>query len=118
MKLLLYDGTCNLCHWAVQWVKKHAVVSNFQFESLESDFAKQLIEKYPNLTSVDSIVFMDESGLYIKSAAILRIAGYLKFPWNLLQVFKIFPVFISDALYSWVAKSRKKWFGQRDACVL
>ncbi|MEY2794117.1 MAG: DCC1-like thiol-disulfide oxidoreductase, partial [Bacteroidota bacterium] len=53
MKLILYDGTCNLCHWAVQWVKKNAAPSTyFQFESLESDFGKKIIEKYSFLEGV------------------------------------------------------------------
>lgn len=118
MKLLLYDGTCNLCHWAVQWVKRNAVVNNFQFEPLESDFGKQMLGKYPQLKAIDSIVFLDESGVYVQSAAVFQITKYLKYPWPILQVFKVFPRIFCDAVYAWVAKNRKKWFGNRNECDL
>ncbi len=111
MKLLLYDGTCNLCHWAVQWVKKNVRSTVFQFEPLSSHFAQKLLEKHRNLQSIDSIIFLDESGIYVKSEAIFRISAYLKRPWPMLQFFRIFPKSMCDAVYSFIAKNRKNWFG-------
>lgn len=118
MKLLLYDGTCNFCHWAVQWIKKHANASEFQFEALDSTFGKQFFEKYPELKKVDSIIFLDSTGIYIKSQAVFAISKYLHKPWPLLQLFKIFPTFFCDAVYSLVARNRKKWFGSQNSCEL
>ena len=118
MKLLLYDGTCNLCHWAVQWVKRRAIIQNFQFESLESEFGQQILAKYPHLKQVDSIIFLDESGIYIQSKAMFRISRYLRFPWPMIQIFKLLPTFFTDALYQFVARNRKKWFGEKTYCEL
>lgn len=118
MKLLLYDGTCNLCHWAVQWIKRNAGSTTFQFESLSSDFAKKLIEKHSELEGIDSIIFFDEKGMYIKSEAIFHISSSLKRPWPLLQLFRIFPKSMLDQVYSFIAKNRKKWFGSNNSCEL
>lgn len=118
MKLLLYDGSCNLCHWAVQWIKKHANASGFQFEALDSSFADRFFEKHPELKKVDSIIFLDSKGIYIESQAVFAISTYLHKPWPLLQIGKIFPRFFADAIYSFVAKNRKKWFGTRNSCEL
>ena len=116
MKLILYDGSCNLCHWAVKWVKKNAHSTVFQFESLSSDFAKKLLEKHPELKEIDSIVFLDEFGIFVKSEALFRISTYLKRPWPMLQLFRIFPKSMCDAIYSFTAKNRKNWFGTKNSC--
>jgi len=118
MKLLLYDGTCNLCHWAVQWIKRNTSAKQFQFEAIDSEFGERFFEKHPELKAIDSIIFLDSKGIYIKSQAVFAISKYLNKPWPLLQLFNIFPKFISDAVYSIVAKNRKKWFGTRNSCEL
>ncbi len=118
MKLLLYDGSCNLCHWAVQWVKRNSNSVSFQYEPLKSDIAKKLLEKHANLQSIDSIIFLDESGIYVKSEAIFRISAYLKKPWPIIQIFRIFPKGINDGIYSFIAKNRKNWFGTNETCTL
>ena len=46
----------------------------------------------------------------------LRIAGFLKFPWPLLQVFIIIPPFVRNRLYDWIAQNRYRWFGKQDVC--
>lgn len=117
MKLILYDGTCNLCHWAVQWVKKNAAPSTyFQFESLESDFGKKIIEKYSFLEGVESIVLLDEKEVYIKSKAIFAIAKNLKGPSYFLPFFNLLPSSLCDKIYTFVAKHRYQWFGQQTDC--
>jgi len=118
MKLLLYDGECNLCHWAVQWVKKNAVSSDFQFESLTGEFAKKILEKHVEYLEIDSIIFLDETGIYVKSDAIFQIAKNLKSPWQAISLFRIFPKSMLDKVYSFIAKNRKKWFGTYTTCEL
>ena len=118
MKLILYDGSCNLCHWAVQWVKKNAVSSDFQFEAIESEFGQKILEKHPSLKQVDSVIFLDSEGVFVKSEAVFQIAKYLKRPWPMLQLFRIFPKSMSDGFYTFIAKNRKKWFGTKNTCEL
>jgi predicted DCC family thiol-disulfide oxidoreductase YuxK len=52
----------------------------------------------------------------VRSAAVLRLAGYLRFPWNILTVARIVPPFIRDGLYDWVARHRHRWFPLDKAC--
>lgn len=117
MKLLLYDGTCNLCHWAVKWVRKNSRPNIFQFEALDSDFGIKILEKHPALKGIDSIIFLDEKGIYVKSKAVFKICGYLNGGWKWLQIFNLIPTALLDYLYTFIAKHRKRWFGEATSCT-
>ena len=39
--VILFDGVCNLCNSAVQWVIEHDEEGRFDFASLQSDAARQ-----------------------------------------------------------------------------
>ncbi len=116
MKLLLYDGSCNLCHWAVQWVKRNSNNTLFQFEAIESSFGKKILEKYPDLKKVDSIIFIDETRIYVKSEAVFRISKNLSGISYCLSYFNRLPTSITDKIYTFVANRRYRWFGQKSNC--
>jgi len=69
----------------------------------------------PDLTS---IVLLDESGIYKKSDAILKILSSLRGPWRFLGVFIFLPKAWRDFLYDLFAKHRYQWFGKRKSCRL
>jgi predicted DCC family thiol-disulfide oxidoreductase YuxK len=64
----------------------------------------------------DSILFYTGGKLYVRSTAVLKVAGFLSFPWALAVVFRIIPRFLRDAAYKTIATNRYKWFGKRDTC--
>lgn len=113
--VIFFDGICNLCNGAVNFIIDRDPKQKFQFASLQSTKAKELL---PNkLLDVDSIILLTKEGkLYNKSRAALEIAKNLSGFWFLLYIFKIIPRFISDGVYDLIAKNRYKWFGKRDTC--
>ena len=119
MKIVLFDGFCNLCNHSVQFIIKHDAKKQLKFASLQSDIAKGLLKKHgieePDL---NSIVFIDEKRLYTKSTAALKIAKYLDKGWFLLPLLMIIPQFIRDVVYRFIAKYRYKWFGKQDSCMI
>ena len=44
-KIILFDGVCNLCNGAVQFIIKNDDKGKFKFASLQSDFGQQILSK-------------------------------------------------------------------------
>ncbi len=116
MKIILFDGVCNLCSGAVQWIIKHDKKNAFKFASLQSDTGIALSKKYAIPENTDSVILIDEEQVYVKSSAALLIAKYCSGLWPLLYAFIIVPPFLRNAVYDWVARNRYKWFGKKESC--
>jgi predicted DCC family thiol-disulfide oxidoreductase YuxK len=113
--VILFDGVCNLCNGVVRFIIARDPAARFRFASLQSDTAQRLMkENRPG----DTIVLLEEGKMYSKSAAALRIARGLRFPWPLLCAFIVVPRPLRDLVYDWVARHRYGWFGKLDTCLL
>jgi predicted DCC family thiol-disulfide oxidoreductase YuxK len=117
--VILFDGVCNLCNATIQFVIARDREGRFRFAALDSEAARaQLgaVEVPPHLP--DSIILLDEDGVFTRSTAALRIARGLTFPWPLLYGFIVVPRVVRDAIYDWIAAHRYRWFGRREACMI
>jgi predicted DCC family thiol-disulfide oxidoreductase YuxK len=119
--VVLFDGVCNLCNSAVQWLIARDPEGRFAFASLQSRAAHEVlaaagVEDTSGLP--DSIVLVDPAGVHVRSAAALRIAGLLGFPYNLARIAFLVPRPLRDAVYRLIARHRYRWFGRRDVCML
>ena len=65
----------------------------------------------------DSVVLAQQGRLWFRSAAVLRIAARLRFPWPLLAVFRIVPPMLRDAVYRFVAARRHRVPTRGEACA-
>lgn len=117
--IILFDGVCNLCNGAVQFIIKRDPKAYFKFASLQSEVGQQLLKKHDLPTkSMDTIVLIEQGQAYIYSSAPLRICHHLAFPWPLATAFLLVPPFIRHAVYRWVGNNRYKWFGKQEECML
>ena len=118
--LILFDGVCNLCNAAVQWVLERDRDGQFDFASLQSDAARHAVEAAGDDPDAlpDSIVLVDDDGTHVRSAAAIRIARRLGGVYSLLGVGLVSPRFVRDAIYAFIARNRYRWFGRRDTCML
>ncbi|GGF30333.1 thiol-disulfide oxidoreductase DCC family protein [Echinicola rosea] len=115
--IVLFDGVCNLCNQAVDFIIQRDSKNNFKLASLQDDISKKLLKgKNLNESYLDSIVLLREDKVYYKSRAALEITKKLKGFWPLLYGFIIIPNFLRDPLYDWIARNRYKWFGKRETC--
>lgn len=115
--LILFDGICNLCSGAVQFVIRRDGRARFRFAALQSAAAKAALASVGGLgTLPDSIVVLHRGRLRTKSAAALAIARGLRFPWPLLTIFWLVPYPLRDLVYDWIAKNRYRWFGKTEQC--
>lgn len=114
-KIILFDGVCNLCNGAVNFVIKRDKKNVFKFATLQSEHAEEFGF---DLTKMDSIILIDGDKNYSKSSAALHIARHLSGAYPLLYAFMILPKFIRDWVYDYIAKNRYKWFGKKESCMI
>jgi len=117
--LVLFDGVCNLCNGAVQFIIRRDPQSKFLFASLQSEFGKSQLLKFRLDTDfLHSILVIENNALYQRSDAAIRIASHLKGGWHLLTVFKFIPRIIRDGVYKLIASGRYRVFGKREQCMI
>lgn len=116
--IVLFDGVCNLCNGAVNFIIDRDPAGYFQFAALQSDVAGDLLRTHQlPPTFLNSIVLVEDGQVYTHSDAAVRIARHLKgLSW--LYAFRWLPRRFRDALYTWIAHNRYRWFGTTDACRL
>lgn len=114
--ILLFDGVCNFCNDAVNFVIDHDPKERFRFASLQSDLGVRLIEEHGLPPEVWSSILIEGERVSTRSTAALRAAKYLRFPLPLLSVFLLVPRFIRDAAYDWFAARRYQFFGKAEVC--
>jgi predicted DCC family thiol-disulfide oxidoreductase YuxK len=115
--IILFDGVCNLCNGAVQFIIERDKKQHFRFASLQSKTGQEYQQKAGlAIDKIDTILLVENGKIYQKSTAALRIARHLDGLWSILYIFIIVPPFIRNAVYDFIAKNRYKWFGKQDSC--
>lgn len=117
--VILFDGVCNLCSSSVRFVIKHDPKKQFRFASLQSAFGQKVLQNFGlPANELNSFILLEEGKIYKKSTGALRLTKKLNGLWPMLYAFIIVPPFIRNAVYSFVAKNRYRWFGKKEACWL
>lgn len=117
--IIFFDGTCNLCNGAVNFIIQHDPDNKFLFASLQSHTGQLLLQQFKLPTqNFNSVILLQDEKIYTKSTAALTVASQLKGLWKSLYIFMIVPKFIRNAVYDLIAKNRYKWFGKTDACMI
>jgi len=117
--IILFDGVCNLCNAAVQFIIKRDPYAKFRFIPLQSERAKQLLQQAGlEHTMTDTVVLFYNDKVYTQSDAALHIARHLSGLWPVIFVLIVIPRPIRNAVYSWIARNRYCWFGKKDRCMI
>lgn len=127
--VILFDGTCNFCDAVLHFVIDRERGGVLKFAALQSEGGRAILEGSTSAEHArdlrggvngsgdpDSVVLIEGDRLYTHSAAALRIARYLRWPWSWFGVFVVVPRPIRDAVYRWFARHRYQWFGKAAAC--
>lgn len=117
--VILFDGVCNLCNGAIKFVLRHDKKGIFRFASIQSEAGQRLLAAHDlDARELNSFFLLDKGKVYQKSAAALRVANYFAWYWKELQILRIVPYFLRDAIYDFIATNRYKWFGKREECMI
>ena len=119
-KIILFDGVCNLCNGAVQFIIKHDKKDVFRFVALQSELGKEICNYIGiDQTKIDSIVLYNPNvAYYYKSSAIIEISEDLGGLYSLISIFKIFPEKFRNYIYDYIATNRYKWYGKKESCMI
>jgi predicted DCC family thiol-disulfide oxidoreductase YuxK len=127
--ILLFDGTCNLCNSAIQFVLARERDHELRFVALQSSAARRILlatcgeEKSEALVggadgsgNLESVVLIEESRAFTHSDAALRVVRHLRAPWRWLSVLAIVPRGLRDMVYRAIARRRYGIFGRTTEC--
>jgi len=119
-KIILFDGVCNLCNSAVQFVIKYDKKDTFRFVALQSELGQEILAYIGiDAKNIDSIVLYEPGvAYYYKSSAAIQIAKNLGGFWHLGTIFRIIPMGIRNQLYDYIAINRYKWYGKKESCMV
>ncbi len=118
-KIIVFDGICNYCNWAVNFIIKRDTEGVFRFAASQSVSGIKIINKY-HLEDVgdDSIILIEDGGYLVRSDAVIEILKDLGSGWKHLRYLRVFPQKLRDWGYSVFAKHRYSLFGKRDSCMI
>lgn len=118
MKVILFDGVCNLCNSTVRFVINKDSKNIFKFASLQSLFGAKYIKKHNiNVQNLSTIVLIENDQFYTRSTAILKIFKSLKgYKWTV--IFFYIPQFIRDFFYDIISRNRFLLFGRKNSCMI
>ena len=117
--IILFDGVCNFCSSAVNFVIKRDKKSILKFATLQSNVSHQLLAtRQLPANDLKSFVFIENNKIYTRSTAALKVCRYLNGLWPMMYGFIIVPKFIRDGIYNWISKKRYQWFGKKEECMI
>ena len=117
--IILFDGVCNLCNGAVQFIIRHDKKKIFMFTSLQSETGQKLLAQYNlPLDELNSFILIENSKAYTRSTGALKVAKKLNGIFPMLYSFIIIPKIFRNSIYDLVARNRYKWFGKKDECMI
>jgi predicted DCC family thiol-disulfide oxidoreductase YuxK len=118
--ILFFDGICNLCNHAVQFVIRHDKKKRFLFASLQSGIGAEAIRQVKQINSAvpDSLILFYRGKYYTHSGAALYATKFMSGLLPLLQIALVIPPFIRNGIYRIIARNRYKWFGKRNECMI
>mmetsp|Transcript_17339 Transcript_17339/g.19736 ORF Transcript_17339/g.19736 Transcript_17339/m.19736 type:complete len:162 (+) Transcript_17339:154-639(+) len=119
--LMLYDGKCNVCNWAVQFsLNRIADNAIMRYASLQSEFAAKTLkkldvncfedEKNPDVPTTSAVIHRGK--VYTKLRASVITLKYFRWPWPILAfLISLLPNFLGEKFYDWFASNRFRFFG-------
>lgn len=119
-KIILFDGVCNLCNGAVQFIIKRDQKDVFRYASLQSDIGKELTaERNIDTSKLDSMILIEPGvAFYTKSDAVLEIGRSLRNYSLISNLCLSIPKGLRNIVYDFMAKNRYSWFGKKTECMI
>lgn len=117
---VIFDTDCVLCSGVVHFILRHERDTAIQFVSAWSPTGLRLAAKHGfSRADLDRSYLLIEGGRALtRSDAAMATLAHLKAPWRWLRVLAIVPRPLRDAVYSFIASRRYRWFGHKDRCFI
>ena len=116
--IVFFDGRCNLCNQAVDFLIRHDHARQFKFAPLDGQTARELLPSELIGDQPDSVVLYKDASFVMESEAALRTLILLGGSFRLFAIAFVIPKSMRDFVYRCVARYRTTWFGRRETCRL
>lgn len=117
--VVIFDGVCNFCNGAVNFIIKRDPEGVFLFTPMQSDLSQELMSRHQiHNAGVDTFLLIKNDECFVFSSAALEIAKYLTGYWYLFNALKVIPEPVRDAFYKLFACNRYRLFGRKDTCMV
>lgn len=117
--IVIFDGVCNFCNGSVNFIIKRDPEGVFAFTPMQSDLAKELMEKHQIFNvGIDTFLLIKDGQCFIFSSAALEIAKDLTGFWYLFNILKLIPAPVRDFFYKLFARNRYNLFGRKEHCMV
>ncbi len=117
--IVIFDGVCNFCNGSVNFIIKRDPEGVFAFTPMQSDLAKELMEKHQIFNvGIDTFLLIKDGQCFIFSSAALEITKDLTGFWYLFNILKLIPAPVRDFFYKLFARNRYKLFGRKEHCMV
>ncbi len=114
--VVLFDGVCNFCNHAINFLIDHDPADRFRFAAQQSEVGQKIMHDHGlGDLMLNTMIVFDNGKVLTQSTAALRLAKYMPMPWRVLNWFMIVPPFVRNWGYKTFAKYRYKMFGQVEA---
>lgn len=119
--VVFFDGVCGLCNRYIQFLIARDRLRILRFAPIQGETALRELPA-EDREQLSSIIYIDSSGIFRKSDAVLRIASAVlsrsSLLWKAAGLLRIFPRYLRDAVYDRVAGNRYRFFGKHDSCPI
>jgi len=116
--VVVFDGDCLFCQRSVRFIHRHDRSNAFRFAARQTPRGQQLLGDVGIGLAPNSMVLMDAEGTWLRSDAVLRIAGRLGAPWSAARLLLVVPRPLRDGVYRIVANIRHRLTRFLPACEL
>lgn len=105
MKTIIYDAECKFCTRFSKW--SQSKVKSLEILSVRSKDAKKILrDKEIKFINLQTIYFINDKNVYVRSKAIFEIFHNFSSVWKLVSFFSILPLTFTDFWYKIFAKYR------------
>lgn len=118
-RLVLFDGVCKLCNGWAKFLIRHDRQQLFRLASVQSVEGQAILQwcGLP-LDHFDTMAYIEDGQLLLRSSAVLRIFALLPRPWCWLAWLRLLPRPLRDGCYDRIALNRYRLFGRYDSCLI
>jgi len=120
-RIVFFDGVCGLCNRFIDHVMSRDTEGRLLFAPLQGETFAAVSQRHPELGKTDSMVFLERQEgrekLHLRSDASLAVMRELR-GWDgmMARMLAVFPRFLRNAGYRFVALIRYRVFGRRATC--
>lgn len=115
--IVVFDGECALCNGFVAWLIRHDSRGHFLIAGSAGDVGAAVVAAAGLDSQITASTLLVWDGTaHVRSGAIVAVARGLQWPWRAVAGVRVFPRFLRDAVYRYVASRRPRMSTDDPSC--